>query len=231
MSSSSKLYVRTLGLALILAALAGCQGKPLSMQERGPTRSVYTGNQRTLYTFDDPATWDIFSVDNGLAYFRVVNKELEGHVAADRGYITSTNNVQHDNVIINATLRQTDGLLGNGFGVVCRADKAGNGYYFLLASSGEFTISVGTPARNALFELVPWQYHSRINQGVRENKIRAVCVDNYLAMFINDVFVAETFDDEFTSGDLAVTVGAVDQPVTVRFDDILVREARIVGTR
>lgn len=230
MSLFSKPDVQTLGLVLLLAALAGCQGKPLSMQERGPTRSVYTGNQRTLYTFNDAGTWDIFSVDDA-AYFRIDNGTLEGHVAADRGYINSTNNVQHDNVIINATMRQTEGLLGNGFGVVCRADKAGNGYYFLLASTGEFTISVGTPARNALFELIPWQYHSRINQGVRENKIRAVCVDNYLAMFINDVFVAETFDDEFTSGDLAVTVGAVDQPVTVRFDDILVRDARIVGTR
>jgi hypothetical protein len=170
-------------------------------------------------------------VADDLAYFRLNEKTLEAHVAADRGYMLSTNHVQHDNVIVNAIVRQTEGLLGNGFGVVCRADEMGNGYYFLLASTGEFTISVGTPARDALFELIPWQYHSQINQGVRENEIRAVCVQNYLAMFINDVFVAEIFDDEFTSGELGVAIGAVSQPATARFDNILIRDATITGLR
>ena len=201
------------------------------MQQRGPTRSVFAGNQRTLYAFDAPTTWDIFAVDDGAAYFRLSDRALEAHVGADRGYVISTNNVQHDNVIINAKVRQTDGLLGNGFGVVCRADNMGNGYYFLLASTGEFTISVGTPARNALFELVPWQFHSQINQGMRENEIRAICVQNYLAMFINNVFVAEAFDDEFSAGELGVVIGAVDRPATARFDNILIRDATMIGSR
>ena len=201
------------------------------MQERGPTQRVFTGNQRTSYTFHTATTWDIFTADDNLAYFRLAGNTLEAHVAADQGYVISTNNVPHDNVIINANMRQTDGLLGNGFGVVCRADKAGNGYYFLLSSAGEFTISVGTPVRNELFEMIPWQYHSRIHQGVHDNEIRAVCVDNYLAMFINDVFVAETFDDEFTTGELGVVIGAVSQPATARFDNILIRDATITGSR
>ena len=223
--------MRVLGFTIFLVVLAGCQGETLTMQERGPTRTVYTGSQRVLYTFDQSSTWDVFTVDDNVAYFRLEENMLEAHVAADRGYVISTSNVPHDNVIINAQVRQTDGLLGNGFGVVCRADESGNGYYFLLASTGEFTISVGTPARDALFELIPWQYHSQINQGVRENEIRAVCVENYLAMFINDVFVAEAFDDEFSSGALGVTIGAVDRPATVRFDNILIRDAIMTGPR
>lgn len=218
--------------ALIVMLLAACTAvDELTMQERGPTRSVVTGNQRTLYEFYDAATWDVFSVEDGAARFYVENGGLNGYVVADRGYVMSRNHVEHTDVIVNATMQQTEGLLGNGFGVVCRADEQGNGYYFLLSSDGQFTISAATPARNELFELIPWQYHSIIKKNVEPNEIRAVCAGNYLAMFINDVFVAETFDDEFTAGELGVVIGAVTRPAAARFDNILVRDAILRGNR
>jgi hypothetical protein len=216
---------------LLVVLLAACESQPLSMQERGPTRSVVTSDQYTLYDFFDAGSWDIFTIADGQARFSVADGTLEGYVTADRGYIMSTNHASHTDVLINATVRQTQGLLGNGFGVVCRADEQGNGYYFLLSSDGEFTISVGTPARDQLFELVPWQYHSVIRQGFYENTIRAACAGNYFAMFINDVFVAEAFDDEFTAGELGVVIGAVGQPAAARFDNILVRDAILRGAR
>jgi hypothetical protein len=214
-----------LRLIWLLVLLAACMPVRLSMQERGPTRSVYVTNERTGYNFNKPETWDVFTLPDSAASFQVVDGEMVAQVAADRGYVLSRNHVEHTNVIINATLRQIDGLWGNGFGVVCRADEWGNGYYFLLSSNGEFTISVGTPARDELFELVPWQFHSAIHTGYAANEIRAVCVDDYLVMFINDVFVAETFDDELAQGELGLTVGAVGQPVVAQFDNVLVRGA------
>ncbi len=217
--------------SLLLVVLVACSSEPLTMQERGPTRSVVTGSQRTVYEFFDAGTWDIFTVEGELAGFSVSDGVLEGYVAADRGYILSSNHVTHTDVIVEATVQQTDGMLGNGFGMICRADEQGNGYYFLLSSDGQFTISVATQARNELFELIPWQYHSVIRQGVFENRLRAVCTGNYLALFINDVFVAEAFDDEFTSGELAVTIGAVGQPATARFDHIVLRDAILRGSR
>jgi hypothetical protein len=218
-------------LLLLVGLLAACAAEPLTMQQRGPTRSVVTGNQRTLYEFYNADSWDIFSTEDGAARFSLANNMLEGYIAADRGYVMSRNHVQHTDVIVNAVVRQTEGLLGNGFGIVCRADEQANGYYFLLSSDGQFTISVGTSARDALFELIPWQYHSIIRQGFEPNEIRAVCAGNYLAMFINDVFVAEAFDDEFTAGELGVVIGAVRQPAAARFDNILVRDAILRGQR
>jgi len=189
------------------------------------SRTVFTGDDNHIYRFSQPETWDLFTLSDDLAYFQLVDSELESHVAADRGYIMSTNNTAHTDAIINAQVRQTAGAPGNGYGVVCRADEQGNGYYFLLASTGEFTISVGTSSRDALFELVPWQYHSVIKDGFQSNEIRAVCVDDYLALFINDVFVAETTDYEFKSGELGVVIGAVGKPATARFDNIQIRPA------
>lgn len=216
---------------LLATLLAACAPQSLSMQERGPTRSVVTGTEYTLYDFFEAKTWDIFTVGDNQARFVIEDGALVGYVAADRGYVLSTNNVIHDDVIVNATVRQREGLLGSAFGVVCRADNRGNGYYFLISSDGEFTISVGTPVRNELFQLVPWQYHSIIRRGFFENEIRAVCAGNYLAMFINDVFVAEAFDDEFSSGQLGATIGAVGKPAAARFDNILLRSAILRGPR
>jgi hypothetical protein len=217
-------------LALLILLLSAC-GAPLSMQERGPTRSVVTGSQRILYDFFQADGWELFALEDDLAAFTVVNGELEARVAADRGYIHARNGVVHRDVIVNAAVRQTEGTLGSAFGVICRADALGNGYYFLLSGDGEFTISVGTLARPELFQLVPWQYHSAINQSFESNTIRAVCAGSYLALFINDVFVAEAFDDEFTEGQLAVTIGATDLPAAARFDNILVRDAILRGAR
>lgn len=215
-------------LLSLLLALAACSPRA----DGGPTRSVYTGQQRTAYYFEGSAgSWQTFSLDNDAALFRLNEGGLEGAVVANRGYVWSLNNETHEDVIVNARVRQMSGSPGSAFGVVCRADESGNGYYFLLASSGEFAISVATDDRSDPFQLVPWQRHSAVRQGFVENEIRAVCVEDYLAMFVNDVFVAETTDEEFKQGQLGVTVGAVERTAWVRFDDILIRDAIMVGRR
>ena len=201
------------------------------MGVRGPSRSVRAGAELANYTFQRPATWDLFDLGEEIASARLERNALALSVGPELGYLTAGNNVTHSDLLINATVRQTEGLLGNGFGLLCRADKAGNGYWFLLSSRGEFSIQVASAAREKLFELVPWRYHSVIRQGMHANQLRIVCAQNYLAFFINDVFVAEAFDDEFGSGELAVALGATESRASVSFDDIRLRAATVTGSR
>ena len=201
------------------------------MGVRGPSRSVRAGAELANYTFQRPATWDLFDLGEEIASARLERNALALSVGPELGYLTAGNNVTHSDLLINATVRQTEGLLGNGFGLLCRADKAGNGYWFLLSSRGEFSIQVASAAREKLFELVPWRYHSVIRQGMHANQLRIVCAQNYLAFFINDVFVAEAFDDEFDSGELAVALGATTRRASVSFDDIRLRAATVTGSR
>ena len=201
------------------------------MGVRGPSRSVRAGAELANYTFQRPATWDLFDLGEEIASTRLERNALALSVGPELGYLTVGNNVTHSDLLINATVRQTEGLLGNGFGLLCRADKVGNGYWFLLSSRGEFSIQVASAAREKLFELVPWRYHSVIRQGMHANELRIVCAQNYLAFFINDVFVAEAFDDEFGSGELAVALGATGRRASVSFDDIRLRAATVTGSR
>ena len=201
------------------------------MGVRGPSRSVRAGAELANYTFQRPATWDLFDLGEEIASASLERNALALSVGPELGYLTAGNNVTHSDLLINATVRQTEGLLGNGFGLLCRADKAGNGYWFLLSSRGEFSIQVASAAREKLFELVPWRYHSVIRQGMHANELRIVCAQNYLAFFINNVFVAEAFDDEFDSGELAVALGATGRQASVSFDDIRLRAATVTGSR
>lgn len=209
--------------------LAGCQEE----EPFGPEKSVVTGDERTVYYFqaNDAADWDVFTTEDEAATFRLAEGTLEGGVLPGRGYIWSLDGAAYDDVLVRATLRQTEGAFGSAYGLICRADERGNGYYFLIASTGEFSIQVGTDDRNDLFQLVPWQRHQAINRGYVANEVRVVCVEDYLAFFINDVFMADTTDDEFTSGQLGVTLGAVEETAWARFDDILIQNAFVVGER
>lgn len=214
--------MRLLILPLLLVLVA-CG----SRAEGGPSRSVYAGDQRTAYYFQqDAGSWDTFSLDGDAAVFRYGDNALEGAVVANRGYVWSLNHETHTNVIAHASVQMTQGARGSSFGVICRADAGGNGYYFLVSSDGQYSIQVATAARNALVPLVDWQSSSAIKQGVQTNTIRAVCHDDYFALFVNDVFLAEATDTQISQGALGVTLAAVGETAWVRFDDILIQPTR-----
>jgi hypothetical protein len=208
---------------MLAVVLTACAPSP---PDGSPTRSVITGNQRTFYNFNTSAVdWDIYTRPNNAAVFQLHAGTLEGSVIPDRGYIWSLDGQTHSDVLVNVTVQQTAGWISSAYGVVCRADEQGNGYYFLISSDQHFSIGVATTARNELFQLVPWQFNSHIKRGFVPNDLRVVCAGDYLALFINDVFVAEAFDREFTTGQLGLTVGAVRQTAYVQFDNLLLRDA------
>jgi hypothetical protein len=156
---------------------------------------------------------------------------LEAAVVPDLGYTWSLSNRTYRNVTIQATVQQTEGQPGNGFGVLCRADASGNGYYFLISSTGYFSIRSATDAQNDPTALVDWQRSDAIRQGSEPNELLAVCVNDYLSFSVNGRFLAEARDETHNAGSLGVVLGAVQETAWVRFDDIIVREAAIAAPR
>jgi hypothetical protein len=99
----------------------------------------------------------------------------------------------------------------------------GDGYLFLMQGNGQFAIM---RSRNrSLTPLVDWRASSEINQGVARNQLRAVCVGNYLAFYINGKFVADATDDTYSSGQVALLASAANRlGVRVEFDNLNVSE-------
>src|SRR5690606_2947733 len=114
------------------------------------------------------------------------------------------------------------------YGIMCRAQAANPSiaYYFLLSGGGQFGIRIGESDRIRVF--VPWSTHPAINSGMARNTLRAVCIDDYFALYINDRFVAEARQDWLTEGSMGLVVSASDEVgISAKFDDVTIWEASL----
>ncbi len=213
-------------LLFLLLSLSGCAGIVDSVR----TPLIGFGDIEAEYHFDTTrSSWDTFRLPDDAAFFAVMDGALTGSVLGDRGYIWSLNQPQYGDTSITATLQQTRGSKGNGFGVICRADKDGNGYYFVLSSAGQFAILKAEPNTPDPIQLVKWQTSGAVKMDDGINSIEAICLGDYLSFTVNGVFITEARDSTFKSGQTGVVLGAVGQSLWVRFDDIIIRDVRVVG--
>ncbi len=115
----------------------------------------------------------------------------------------------------------------NGYGIVCREQGDGNGYYFRVSGDGYYSIvkAEGDDFTSLLDD--DWQESDVIHQGNATNHIRAVCDGSTLTLFVNGQKLATANDATFTSGDIALTATTYEADATeVHFDNLVVHEPR-----
>jgi hypothetical protein len=77
-----------------------------------------------------------------------------------------------------------------------------------------------------LTPLVDWTPSDAINRGVARNHIRAVCVGDYLAMYVNNQFMGDATDDTFARGQVGLAASAANRLGTrISFDNLTVSSA------
>jgi hypothetical protein len=100
----------------------------------------------------------------------------------------------------------------------------GDGYLFLVGGSGRFAIM--RARGRSVTPLVNWTSTDKVNKGAASNRIRAVCFDNYLALYVNDSFLGEATDDTYTRGQVGlVAAGGSRLGEEVNFDNLTVSAA------
>ncbi|MFL7791495.1 MAG: hypothetical protein AB8I69_05095, partial [Anaerolineae bacterium] len=109
----------------------------------------------------------------------------------------------------------------NAYGVMCRVQADGDGYLLRISGDGQYAIQ---RIVDGSFEpLVDWTESDVINQGNTTNHIHAICDGTGLALIVNGELLAETEDDTFAKGGIALTVTTFEsEPTEVHFDDLLV---------
>jgi len=150
-------------------------------------------------TFDVRGGWDAYNVEG------LKSDVVDGsyHIETSlRQYGLVLHRGSWDDVIVEAELylRASDDAV---YGVMCRAQSDGTGYYFLLSHDGAFSIRRGE--WHATDGLVPWQNTSAINTESNRQRVRAVCDGEYLALHINDQFVGEATDTLYRAGHVGLT--------------------------
>jgi hypothetical protein len=215
-------YIGFIGLAAVLI-LAGCIGfpSPPKVASQTVTRAALLYSE----TFDQPADWHEYdqtgvqlTVAGG-----VYRAEISGGV-----YVWGTNTRMHTDVILEVRATQFSEGNRNGYGLICRADPSndGDGYYFLVGGDG--TASIRRGQSTTVEPLVAWDRADAVRGGIRTNIVRAECVGDYLALYVNGVLVAETRDALYKRGTAGVAlVSLPDTPLTVEFDDFFAWEASV----
>ncbi len=109
----------------------------------------------------------------------------------------------------------------NAYGIVCREQGNGDGYYLRVSGDGFYSIA---KAEGGTFEtLVDWTESSAINKGNATNRLRILCDGATLALYANGRQLEEVEDSTFATGDIALTATTYeDAPTEIHFDNLVV---------
>ncbi|HEX6387434.1 MAG TPA: hypothetical protein VF177_22430 [Anaerolineae bacterium] len=209
-------------LILFVLVLAGCSNEPSGQYTLGDVSLTEGFTQVDAWEqYADPDTGTDLQVADGAYRMQT----------GDNGYIWGLNEQEHNDIVIEVTASPASSHLNNAYGVMCRADTSnnGDGYYFLISGDGFYSIARGEG--DDITPLVEWQESSAINEGQASNELRAICVGDYLALYINDKFLAETRDSAYGSGYAGFAAAAfAEGSIDVSFDDLTVWEASLLST-
>ena len=177
--------------------------------------------------FDDPGVWRSF--DGGADLYMNAADGVYLIRVNKRQYVWVQSPSRRQDSIIEAEVRQLSDFDHNAFGIACRLDmgNSGRGYYFLIGGDGYYTIRWSNG--RSLDDIVQARPSDAINRGRAANRIRAVCIENYLALWINGRFVAEARDQRAAHGavGLAAAMNYQGRSLEVSFDNLRIWDAAL----
>jgi len=222
--------LRGLILFLLLAQLAACTSLRESLApKRKPEIGFRYIELLVEDTFDTDDQWRQYDNRRDLFLgFRagVFRLDFNG-----RKYVWTQRVGEFENVAFEAEAAQISDYNHNAYGLACRLDPAnsGRGYFFLI--SGDGYASIRWSNGRSLEPIVSAAPSDSIRRGRASNRIRAVCIDNYLALWVNGDFVAEARDGRAAAGavGLAGVMNYAGRRLTIDFDDVKVWRAAVDG--
>lgn len=220
--------MRGLLLMLALALLAACASmQELILPKRAPELGFRYGDVVFEDGFETGAEWRAYETSADLflgvraGAFRI---EFSG-----RQYVWTQRAGQHGNVVIEAESRQVSDYDHNAYGLACRLDpgNSGRGYFFLISGDGHASIRWSNG--RSLEPIVAAAPSAHIRQGQSSNRLRVVCIDDYLALWVNGEFVADARDARSAQGEvgLAGVMNYAGVRLAVDFDDMRVWRATL----
>lgn len=212
---------KILGVITVLAITTlacTCNLLPSPSEPTAPTPS----NVIFQDDFGDPDSgWEVGEYDSGSVGYK---NGVYAVVSSSRGgTMWGVANRTFDNLVIevDATQVAAGPASDNDYGVICREQGDGNGYYFLISGDGYYSIIKAQG--DEFINLLDWTESGAIKQGNTTNHIRAVCNGTRLELSVNGEQLASIEDSTFTSGDIALTATTYeDERTEVHFDNLVV---------
>ena len=212
--------IRILLVGMIALVVAACGAEP--------TQRFALGEVLIEEDFSEQFAWERYANEEQRVVFQVEDGVYRTR-AWDGGFMWAIKLPSYSDTVIEVETTQLSDYRMNAYGVMCRASPTanGDGYYFLISGDGHYTIRRG--ATDNIRALIPFTFSRAIRQDRGINRIRAVCIGDYLALYVNGEFVAETRDSYFSSGYTGLSAAVVDEgEVDIAFDDLTVWEGTLL---
>ncbi len=144
-----------------------------------------------------------------------------------RQYVWSQRDGDFHDIVIEADATQISDYDHNAYGLACRLDPGnrGVGYFFLI--SGDGYASIRWSNGRSLEPIVRAAPSQHIRQGAATNRLRVVCVEDFLALWVNGEFVADARDQRAAQGavGLAGVMNYQGKRLSVAFDNLRIWRA------
>ena len=195
------------------------------------SRSVIIGELIQQETFDSASTWGEYNDGEG-GYLRIENGVYNAYAEGDGGTIFwGINDTDYSNVVVQVEAQASETTQEAAFGIACRADgeASGRGYYLLIGTNGYYTLIIS----NGNNYIPALEDNSDLIRHTELNTITAVCVNDYLALYVNNNLIFEYEDTKFPEGRIGLTIVAYGEDgeiVDVTFDNALIWSARSFGS-
>lgn len=217
-----------LGIAALV--LAACGGSD-------PSYRPVAGETLLSETFDAPGSWEEGAYPPEAAdpasRLAITGGRYEIAHRAERAasFTWGAGGAGYEDVIVEVRTEQLSTDKDNLYGVLCRLaqDDAGDWSGYALLISGDGHYGIADLSRGSLDFLLDWHQSGAIRQGQAANTIRAVCAENYLAVYANGEFLGEVKDSLYRrAGQVGLIAGASEGvAVRVAFDDLTVFAATL----
>jgi hypothetical protein len=109
------------------------------------------------------------------------------------------------------------------FGLVCRAQDDQNYYFLAISSDAYYGIGIVVDGHPVLLSGQAMAPSDAIHPGASTNILRADCVGNRLSFSVNNAFLGEVTDNQFSGGEAGLMAGTIAASQTdVHFDNFIV---------
>lgn len=217
-------------LLVLTLILSACGGDDAS-------RTATKGNSLLAVSFEEAGSWeearlpaDSDTPDSVLA-ISDGRYQIDHQAGRSSSFAWGTGGEAYQNVIIEVETEQISSENDNLYGVLCRlsSDDRGrwSGYALLISGDGHYGIAEFS--NNSLSFLLAWHQSDEIKQGRAKNTIRAVCVDDYFAIYANGKFLGEVKNDQYPdAGQVGLIAGITkENAASIAFDNLAVFEGAI----
>lgn len=207
-------FIASLSLVMVALPVLAVDTLSLSIPDLG-TVSV---SSKVIVSFDGTDAWGHHSNSSG-AQLDIENGVYREYTP-NSGYVWGLNAQEQTDGVTDVQITPLTIYTDVGAGIMCRADVSdnGNGYYFMINPNGYYSIRIGQGSDIA--PLIDWQRSKAIHTGIDQNTIRAVCLGDHLAMYVNDELVASVVDDTYSSGYAGLAVAGGINGTDMSFDNL-----------